>query len=98
MFLDVDYDLGPFSDAEKAVLALADEMVMTNHEGRLSDAQKAALLAHFSPEQAFELAMTSAVLTGMAKFLFVFDLVTREDSCPIVRPGEAPTWPGKDDE
>ena len=25
MFLDVDYDLGPFSDAEKAVLALADD-------------------------------------------------------------------------
>ena len=44
---------------------------------------------HFTPEEAFELGMTSAVLTGMAKFLFVFDLVTREDSCPIVRPGEA---------
>lgn len=89
MFLDVDYEYGPFSDAEKAVLALADEMVLTNQEGRLTDAQRAALLEHFTPEEAFELGMTSAVLTGMAKFLFVFDLVTREDSCPIVRPGEA---------
>jgi alkylhydroperoxidase family enzyme len=90
MFLDVDYEFGPFSDAEKAVLALADEMVLTNQEGRLTDAQRAALAEHFPAEQVFELGMTAAVLTGMAKFLFVFDLVTREDSCPIVRPEGAP--------
>ena len=80
------------------MLALADQMVMTNQQGRLTDGQRAALLEHFTPGEAFELGMTSAVLTGMAKFLFVFDLVTREHSCPIVRPGEMPSWPGKDTE
>lgn len=90
MFLDVDYELGPFDAAERAILALADEMVLTNQEGRLSDEQRAALAAHFTPEQVLELGMTAAVLTGMAKFLFVFDLVTREQSCPVVRPAGAP--------
>lgn len=90
MFLDVDYELGPFDAAEKAILALADEMVLTNQQGHLSEAQRADLLAHFTPEEVLELGMTAAVLTGMAKFLFVFDLVTREQSCPIVRPGDAP--------
>lgn len=64
-------------------------MVLTNHEGRLTDEQRAGLAEHFSAAEIFELGMTAAVLTGMAKFLFVFDLVTRELSCPIVKPGGA---------
>ena len=64
-------------------------MVLTNPDGRLTDEQRSGLAEHFSAAEIFELGMTSAVLTGMAKFLFVFDLVTRETSCPIVRPGAA---------
>ncbi len=35
----------------------------------------------FDDAQLFELGMTMAVLTGMAKFLFTFDLVEKEDYC-----------------
>lgn len=64
-------------------------MVLTNPDGRLTAEQRAGLAEHFSAAEAFELGMTAAMLTGMAKFLFVFDLVTRETSCPITKPGEA---------
>lgn len=72
------------------MLALADETVITNPGGRLTDERRAALAAHFSPEEILELGLTAGVLAGMAKFLFVFDLVTRETSCPVLRPAEAP--------
>ena len=44
------------------------------------------LSEHFTDAEIFELGITMAVLCGMAKFLFCFDLVTREDSCPVHRP------------
>lgn len=68
------------------MLALADEMVLSNPAGRLTDERRAALAEHFSDAEIFELGMTAGVLTGIVKFLFAFDLVTREASCPIVRP------------
>ena len=71
------------------MLALADEMVLTNPGGQLTPERRAALAAHFSEQEILELGMTAGVLAGMAKFLFTFDLVTRETSCPVVRPGEA---------
>lgn len=43
------------------------------------------LAPHFSDGEIFELGMTMAVLSGMAKFLFCFDLAKREESCPIRR-------------
>jgi hypothetical protein len=46
------------------------------------------LRRHFDDGQLFELGMTMAVLTGMAKFLFVYDLVEREGSCAF-GPGAA---------
>lgn len=78
-----NYGDGPFSDAEKAVLAVAEEMLLTNQKGHLTSAQYQALRAHFDDGQIFELGMTMAVLAGMAKFLFVFDLVEKEDYCPL---------------
>ncbi|RMF94884.1 MAG: carboxymuconolactone decarboxylase family protein [Gammaproteobacteria bacterium] len=78
-----DYENGPFSDAEKAALALADEMALTNMQGRLTPALHARLRAHFSDGDIVELGMLMAVLCGMAKFLFAFDLVEREPACPF---------------
>lgn len=69
------------------MLELSDQLVFTNPDGRLDDALRARLARHFSREEIVELGMTGAVLVGMAKFLFVFDLVTREMSCPVVKPG-----------
>ena len=71
------------------MLSLADELVLSNPDGRLSAEQRAALAVHFSDAEVLELGMTAGILSGMAKFLFVFDLVTRETSCPVVRPGAA---------
>ena len=71
------------------MLELADQIVFTNPEGRLDDGLRARLEQHFTAEEIVELGMIGAVLAGMAKFLFVFDLVTREHSCPVVRPAQA---------
>jgi len=78
-----EYETGPFSESEKAALALADVMVLTNARGRLSEALYRRLRAHFSDAEIFELGMIMAVLCGMAKFLFAFDLVEKEDYCPL---------------
>jgi AhpD family alkylhydroperoxidase len=80
-----DYERGPFSEAERAALALADAMALTNPEGRLEPGLYARLNAHFDDGELYELGMIMAVLCGMAKFLFVFDLVEKEQSCPFGR-------------
>jgi len=77
------YEDGPFSDAEKAVLAYADEVALTNLEGRMTPALYARLRAHFSDADLCELGATMAVIAGFAKLSFVLDLVEREDYCPF---------------
>lgn len=72
-----------FTGRERAVLRLAAEMALTNMDGRLTPALYEDLSAHFDDAEIFELGMVAAVLTGMAKFLFVYDLVEREAHCPI---------------
>jgi hypothetical protein len=65
------------------VLALADEMALANMAGEVTPALAAELRRFFAEPEMVELAMVAAVLTGMAKMLFVFDLVSREATCPI---------------
>lgn len=72
-----------FDARDRAVLALADRMAMTNLTGVLDAPLYAALRAHFDDAQIFELGMTAGILTGMAKFLFAFDLVAKEANCPV---------------
>jgi alkylhydroperoxidase family enzyme len=78
-----DADNGPFTDAEKAVIKFAEQMALTNHEGKLDDALYADLHAHFSDAQICELGTVMAVIGGFAKLAFVMDLVEREDYCPF---------------
>lgn len=61
-------------------------MNLGNMQGYVTEELHEELAAHFTEAEIFELGMTMAVLCGMAKFLFCFDLVTREDSCPVQRP------------
>lgn len=75
--------LDEFDDADSALLALADQMVLTNATGKLSPELHARLSEFFDDGQLMELGLTLAVLVGMARFMFVFDLVEREDSCPF---------------
>ena len=76
-----------FTDAEQAVLALADEMLMTNIHGHLKPDLYAWLKSHFDDAQILELGTVMTFLGGLAKLLFVFDLAEKEETCPF-RPAE----------
>jgi len=78
-------DAEVFDDRDRAVMALADEMALQNMQGEVTPALAAELRRFFTAAEMVELAMVAAVLTGMAKMLFVFDLVSREATCPIGR-------------
>ncbi len=78
-----DYDNGPFDAKEKALIKLADQIVLTNPAGHLDDALYADLQPHFSDAEIYELGLVMGILAGVAKFLFVFDLVEREPTCPF---------------
>lgn len=84
-----DIDGGPYDGAEQAILRLAEEMAMQNLEGYMSKPLYDDLRRHFDDGQIVELGMVMAVLTGMAKFLFVYDLVSREANCPVALPQAA---------
>lgn len=73
-----------FSPRDRVVLKLADQIVMTNMHGELSRELHAELKPYFDDGQIFELGMVAGILTGMAKFIFVYDLVEKEANCPIV--------------
>ena len=72
---------GLFDDAELAVLEYAEQMALTNHDGKMEDTLYAKLSAHFSDAEICELGTVMAVIGGMAKLSFVLDLVEREDYC-----------------
>ncbi len=78
-----DYDNGPFTDAEKAVLAFADQMVLTNMAGDMNESLYKRLSAHFSDTEICELGTVMAVIAGMAKLSFILHLVERESYCPF---------------
>ncbi len=76
-------DDGPFSDAEKAVLRLTEQMALTNHGGKLDQVLYQQLKAHFDDAEICELGVVMAIISGLAKLSFVMDLVEREDNCPF---------------
>lgn len=82
----IESDRSCFTEAEAAVLALADEFLMTNVEGHLSPALYAELKRHFDDAQILELGTVMSYLGGLAKLLFVFELAEKEEYC-IFRPG-----------
>lgn len=75
-----------FDDKDLAVIELADQMMLQNMHGQLSPELHARLRRHYSDAQIVEMGFVAAVLTGMAKYVFVFDLVNREETCPV-KPG-----------
>ena len=87
-----DYEHGPFSAADKAVLRFADQIVLTNMEGDLDPALHADLREHFSDAQICELGTVMSVIAGLAKLAFVLRLVEREPYCRFGPEGrQAPT-------
>jgi alkylhydroperoxidase family enzyme len=78
-----DYENGPFTAAEKAVIAYADEVALTNMDGRMTPELYARLRSHFSEADILELGVAMAVVSGMAKLSFVLNLVEKEPYCPF---------------
>ena len=80
-------DQGPFTAAEKAVVKFAEQMALTEHNGRLDEKLYKDLSQHFSDAELCELGVIMAVIGGFAKLSFVMDLVEREDYCPFASVG-----------
>ncbi len=77
-----DYDVADtLTAADKAVIDYADQVALTNPDGRLTPELTAALRSHFSSADICELGTVMAVISGMAKLSFVMDLVEKEDYC-----------------
>lgn len=85
----IEGDRAQFDPAEQAVLAFADEMLLTNPGGRLDEPLYRRLRAHFDDAQICELGVVAGFIGGMAKMAFVLDLVEREPTCPFVPASEA---------
>ncbi len=77
-----------FNDKDRAVLQMAEEMMLQNMQGHISPALYADLKKHYDDGQIVELGMIAAVLTGVAKWIFTFDMVNREETCPIIPPSD----------
>ena len=71
-----------FAPAERAVIEYAGQVALSNMDGQMSPALFRAA-RHFSEAQILELGTAMAVISGMAKFSFVLDLVERESYCPF---------------
>jgi alkylhydroperoxidase family enzyme len=78
-----DYENGPFTDAEKAVIAYAEQVALTNMDGEMSPQLFKRLRAHFSEADILEIGTAMAVISGMAKLSFVLNLVEKEAYCPF---------------
>lgn len=62
-------------------LATAQSNAVADHE--VGNELMAELQEHFDDGQIVELGMVIAVLVGMARFLFSFELADKERGCPI---------------
>ncbi len=71
------------SESDRAAIALAERMALTSDHGSLDDPLHERLSACYSDAQILELGVVIGVLSGMARFLFAFDLVEKETSCPF---------------
>lgn len=79
----IEGDRSIFDDAERAVLELADQCILTNPQGHLEPELYQKLRVHFDDAQILELGTVMTFLGGLAKFLFVFDLAEKEEYCPF---------------
>ena len=67
----------------RPVAALSDRLELTNQEGALTPDLVYQLSEYYSPSEIIELGLIGGMLSGVAKFLFAFDLVERDDTCPF---------------
>ncbi|MEP6547118.1 MAG: carboxymuconolactone decarboxylase family protein, partial [Gammaproteobacteria bacterium] len=79
----IDGNIGVFAPAERAVIEYAEQIALSNMDGRMSPALFERLRESFSEAQILELGTAMAVISGMAKLSFVLGLVERESYCPF---------------
>jgi len=79
----------PFAPVERAVIEYAEQIALSNMDGRMTPALFGKLRAHFSEAQILELGTAMAVISGMAKLSFVLNLVERESYCPFAAGADA---------
>ena len=72
-----------FNEKDMAVILLAEEMMLQNMHGQLSKGLHDKLRKYYDESEIVEMGFVSAILTGMAKWIFTFDIVDREEVCPI---------------
>jgi AhpD family alkylhydroperoxidase len=72
-----------FDEKDMAVIELAEEMMLQNMHGQLSRELYTKLLKYYDDGEIVEIGFVAAILTGMAKWIFTFDIVDREEVCPI---------------
>ena len=78
-----DPDSDALSAQDRAVLALGERLSLVTDHGAVDAELHARLATFFDDAQILELGFVGSVLSGVAKFLFSFDLVEREDNCPF---------------
>ena len=71
------------SAADRAAIALAERQALTSEIEALDDDLYRRLRDAFSDAQILELGLIIGILSGVARFLFSFDLVEKETSCPL---------------
>ena len=84
-----DPDADVFEGKDRAILKLCEEMMLQNMGGQLSSGLYQELRAYYDDAQIIEIGFVAAVLTGVAKWIFTFDMVNREETCPIEAPQAA---------
>lgn len=83
-----DFENGPFTEREKVSLALAEVMALTNPFGVVTPELYTRAKQVFSDAELVELGLTMAVLIGVAKFVFAYDLLEKEQFCPFIAKAE----------
>ena len=73
-----------FDEKDLAVIEVAEQMMLQNMNGELTKDLYDRLKKYYDDKQIVEMGFVAAILTGMAKYIFVFDLVTKEEVCPVV--------------
>jgi len=80
-----DFETGPFTDAEKSALRLADVLSNAQPEGRVDEALLSEMRASFTDGEIMHIALCCAIITGVAKMANAFG-ITEQDSAMCAIP------------
>jgi alkylhydroperoxidase family enzyme len=85
----LDPEPGDFTDRELVILELAELFVLQNLDAHMTPELHTRLREHFSDAEVLELGVLGAIFMGWQRLFFAYDLVPREESCPLANPAAA---------